>query len=683
MLSINTNLQSLIVQNNLTKSTIGLNQAIERMTTGFKINHASDNAANYSISQNMTSKLSSYEVAQDNVSMGMDLISTAADTISMMQSKGERLMALWTQAHNGTYGNQSIEAIKSEASAIVKEINRMYANTEYNDINVLEYDIPLPDWAETVKANAGTTTDLTPQYNGFIADPVTYSDSQIADMTALSTKSVDSTISKGTYKISSKEELKQLAAMANNGNITGGKFVLAADIDIGGEQWTPIGIDSSHTFNASFDGNGHKISGLTITPEEGQEQDYQGLFGYVANGRSIKNVALENVNVRGKGYTGGLVGYTGSIITNVYVTGSVSGTNARVGGLAGYSKAIDNCYTTISVTGKSSTGGLVGFLTGEVTNSYSSGFVTGTGYIGGLVGMASKSITNSYSTSNVTGAENVGGLVGSQNETSVISHCYATGSVTGSGFNVGGFVGYSNDSISTSYAKGSVTNTTTSGGDTGGFVGQSRVSITDCYSAGSVLGSGCTGGFAGEVSHGSVTNCYSTGSVSGTTGVGGFVGSCNNSVNTIAYNKTHNSELRASGSGSVSNVTEILIQMKKLQVGINGDSSNQIAVDTGFLNFNLNIGDISSESAYDTIKSFLDQLSTKATILGAAYNRLESALDSIGVSIDNLTSSRSTLRDADIAQESSQYIKNQILQQAAATLLATANQTPSIALQLI
>jgi len=64
-------------------------------------------------------------------------------------------------------------------------------------------------------------------------------------------------------------------------------------------------------------------------------------------------------------------------------------------------------------------------------------------------------------------------------------------------------------------------------------------------------------------------------------------------------------------------------------------------------------------------------------------NRLESALESIEVNINNLTSSRSTIRDADIAEVSSQYIQQQILQQASATLMATANQMPAIALQLI
>ena len=60
-----------------------------------------------------------------------------------------------------------------------------------------------------------------------------------------------------------------------------------------------------------------------------------------------------------------------------------------------------------------------------------------------------------------------------------------------------------------------------------------------------------------------------------------------------------------------------------------------------------------------------------------------SAIESIGVNINNLTSTQSTIKDADVAELSSEYIRNQNLQQASATLLATANQNLSIALQLI
>lgn len=84
-----------------------------------------------------------------------------------------------------------------------------------------------------------------------------------------------------------------------------------------------------------------------------------------------------------------------------------------------------------------------------------------------------------------------------------------------------------------------------------------------------------------------------------------------------------------------------------------------------------------------TLDEIIESVSNKQTELGSVQNRLESVLDEISIQYDNLVSSRSTIRDADIAEESSAYIRSQILQQAAATLLASANQTPSIALQLL
>ena len=92
---------------------------------------------------------------------------------------------------------------------------------------------------------------------------------------------------------------------------------------------------------------------------------------------------------------------------------------------------------------------------------------------------------------------------------------------------------------------------------------------------------------------------------------------------------------------------------------------------------------MANKNALETIDDFLKSINEQQTSLGAVENRLMSAIESIGVNINNLTSTRSTIKDADVAELSSEYIRNQILQQASATLLATANQNPSIALQLI
>ena len=121
-----------------------------------------------------------------------------------------------------------------------------------------------------------------------------------------------------------------------------------------------------------------------------------------------------------------------------------------------------------------------------------------------------------------------------------------------------------------------------------------------------------------------------------------------------------------------------------LQVGINSDASSQI----DFTILDIDLSDLDGLSmddanALETIDDLLKTINEQQVNLGSIENRLDSALESITLNIDNLTSTRSTIRDADIAEESSAYIRNQILQQAAATLLATANQTPAIALQLL
>ena len=136
-LTINTNLSSMIVQNNLSKSTKSLNQAIERMTTGFKINHAADNAAGYSIARNWEAKLGSLDIAADNAATGADMLSTLEDNYALISQHVQRVRDLTEQAANGTYGSQSKIAIKSEIAARLEEINRIAANCEFNGIDLM------------------------------------------------------------------------------------------------------------------------------------------------------------------------------------------------------------------------------------------------------------------------------------------------------------------------------------------------------------------------------------------------------------------------------------------------------------------------------------------------------------------------------------------------------------------
>ena len=149
-LTVNTNISSIIAQRSLNKATNSMNTSLERMSTGYKINHAKDNAAGYSIANSWETKLGSLDVAANNAATGLDLLTTAEETYSLLTSHLQRVRDLTEQAANGTYGSQSLKAIQSEISARLHEINRLSANAEFNGIKLMAYD----------KNNAANNSDV-------------------------------------------------------------------------------------------------------------------------------------------------------------------------------------------------------------------------------------------------------------------------------------------------------------------------------------------------------------------------------------------------------------------------------------------------------------------------------------------------------------------------------------------
>lgn len=870
MINLNTNLGAMIVFSNLKVSTNGLNTAIERMTSGYKINRAGDNAANFSINTKLSTQIGAYSVAEENAMMGLDMLSTASSALDQMSNLASRLRCLAAQAQNGTYGTQSLSAVKSEANALVAEIKSIFGKTEYNGIKLLNSlsEKLIEDEPITQTPPAGIVPN--PSYNGFIENPQDYSDAEVAAMTALSGVSSSTRIRDGQYSITTLEEFEQFAEMSRAAKIQGGEFVLGADIDLSsysaGEGFIPIaaGINSSADFKCEFNGNGHTISNLYINRPD---TDNVGLFSLMCD---VKNLCLTNVDVIGGKSTGALMGYAFSNspeISNCYIaSGSVKGTTG-VGGLVGRFSDIDgnilNCYSDAEVSGETKAGGLLGEIylpNGSVINSFSHGNVTASSdYAGGLIGYTERvSLENCYAEGNITGKRFVGGVVGKAMEViavncfakgkvtgtsrvggfagsaggsssgNIIENCYAYGEVIGEE-SVGGFAGVTSGStngngliLKACYALGNVTATQQVGGlvgffsfhnsvyncsatgtvkgnscvggligdgyamkeikncystgdviakgnfvggiigrtsnsnatditgcySTGNISGVERVggvmgfcdtilSLSDCYSTGNISGQKDVGGVVGYLywMRGPMTGCSSQGRVSGDTNIGGLVGqissfldlsidncissaevSGNNSagsfigrieeLKTISVTncKTAALDLDTIGSTSSSISNEVLQNMLNgievvevervdpskikitLQVGINSDANSKLTFNTSFsaevIDALLDI-DILNTSALEVLDFFINEVNQKQVEYGAVENRLQSALEQISVSYDNLVSTQSTIRDADIAEESSSYIRNQILQQAASTLMATANQTPAIALQLL
>ena len=421
------------------------------------------------------------------------------------------------------------------------------------------------------------------------------------------------------YNLTTAEQLAGLAQLVNDGtsDFSGKTITIGADIflndTIGAgagvwankshREWTPIGTQST-PFKGEFDGlagkKNRKIYGLYINDTT---KNYVGLFGYtdgvrisnldllvgkIAGGNTVGALAgnsrygaVENVHseldVSGKNWVGGLIGWSTSSITDCVIKASVAGRDT-VGGVAGYSSGtvknsnhlegnvkggnyvggliglsnyamsssvdvlyIDESYSIGSVNGYSFVGGLIGadISSGYGSNnkkiflkSYSEGIVNGKSYVGGFIGL----ITNDYNyktfvvidscyhnKGNVTADSiYVGGLLGyaSNADLSVKNSNHDMGLVKGTKY-VGGLVGFHSalrDSISNSFANGNVY-----GDDyTGGLAGYSISLINESYHKGDVVGKNNVGGLAGYGYH--VKKSFHKGFVQGKSNVGGLMG---------------------------------------------------------------------------------------------------------------------------------------------------------------
>ena len=261
------------------------------------------------------------------------------------------------------------------------------------------------------------------------------------------------------YLIRTAAQLQAFAAAVNGGTGYEGQYIsLDADLDLTGTAWTPIGATGS--FNGSFNGNYHTITGMTIGSEsEKASYTEAGLFGSVGKGAAIRNVGVINAAIYNKTTTDPSVGLLAagisenSIVESCWATGTIysdttSPYYSYVGGLVGsigIKSLICNSWTNVVVYAKGSSDSFVGGIVGDtgnnsaVVNCAALGSVANYGNTsmmygaGGVVGYSSGAVYASYSSSRIhmdavsydDGADvPVGGVVGSPSALSAAYNCY-------------------------------------------------------------------------------------------------------------------------------------------------------------------------------------------------------------------------------------------------------------------
>ena len=252
----------------------------------------------------------------------------------------------------------------------------------------------------------------------------------------------------GNYTVTSAEGLKNIAKLVNEEGKTDIDITLTGNITLTGE-WTPIGTESQ-PYTGTFDGDGHRITGLKI---DQSGTDCVGLIGRLGSGGKVQGVALTNISVSGANYVGGIAGQNDGTVENCSVNGTVTGRGfTDTGGIVGTNYGtISGCSAEGTVTGSVNVGGIAGgsYLGATIVGCYSSAAVEGSSTVGGVVGSLgnNSSLTACYSTGNVTatrtdGGAYVGGVVGVNAQGTVTACYHATGEITSSGGDrIGGIAG--------------------------------------------------------------------------------------------------------------------------------------------------------------------------------------------------------------------------------------------------
>ena len=136
-LVVNTNIASMNAQRSLAANTVDMKTAMERLSTGKKINSAADDAAGFAIAETMTAQVRGLNMAAKNASDALGLLKVIENATNDVTDMLQRVRELAVQAKSNTNGSNDIARLQQEADALFKEISRVSKDTTYNNVAYL------------------------------------------------------------------------------------------------------------------------------------------------------------------------------------------------------------------------------------------------------------------------------------------------------------------------------------------------------------------------------------------------------------------------------------------------------------------------------------------------------------------------------------------------------------------
>lgn len=725
-LTINTNVAALNAQRNLGKSQNDLTRSMERLSSGLRINSAKDDAAGLAISNRMTSQIRGLNQAARNANDGISLAQTAEGAMQESTNILQRMRELAIQSANDTNSSSDRASLQAEVNQLKQEMTRIASSTSFNGINILDgsmnnaqfqvgananetisFSIPSAkavdlgvnslESTNTVGIEAATSTAIVANTSGSEAGSTGASRADLTgDINGISGETLSYTLSDGTE----------------------GTIDIAPGVDLAAsvtalDGLTGISASGSNTItlsNWTIDNNATPNTDITITTLDNAGVSTTVTVAETATTTALRKTAIEAVFTVAKGFT---------VTDNGDDTISIIGQNAA-----------DIDVTVAGAVGVSTDAALT--ITGGDGNSTTATATAGTSAmaaVGGSINLSSISagveLTSSRSDglfSPTAGNSVLSGLGGADTD--------AGNNVAGQILNIVGPEGTREATIDENSSASVIAHTVNLESAITGVTAEARTTatISNLISDG-IIGLTLEGSnslplpLSASITTDDLTALAATiNDHAGDTGInatlsgnkrsitltqaegedikiGNYTHSNDVSTDTITITGTEGDAVLLAGNvGSLTDSTVVGGEVSFYSTGtfnvssdIDGGVGSLFNSAAGVANASvlsaIDTVDISTvEGASNAIKSIdgaLSQIDTIRGDLGAIQNRFESTISNLNNVSENLSASRSRIIDADIAMETSAMTKNNILQQAGVSILAQANQTPQLALQLL
>ncbi|WP_039655915.1 flagellin [Clostridium tyrobutyricum] len=635
---INHNLMANNALRNMNINSNNAANAMQKLSSGLRINSAADDAAGLAISEKMRGQINGLNQASSNAQDGISLVQTAEGALNETTSILQRMRTLSVQSSNDTATDDDRKAMQTEVGQLKSEIDRIANTTQFNTKTLLNGNLAAGTVAQGTKLASVNTTIGATATGGDAVGFDSYSFS--SDMT-LSTNLGDITIAKGNYT-----ESDLATAITNAAKAAGGKTTLAVTfasniltVTDGAGVGTALSINSGAVTVSANDTalndyvNGGISAGTVDNTNAAANADQGKNALEVKSGSDTLTVSTGNVAAQTVNVADGV--YSGAQLAKAINTGIAN--NAQ---LKGNATATFNAATNKLTMASTDDSSITVKDDGASTLSQTAGYTTS-------ADLTATDTTTALLTNLEDGDKNVFGLKAG----SVIT---INGNINGS----------------------AVTPKTLTVTDTSTVADLAQSVASALNLATSSVSIDAKEGTINIVGQDGTANAISDVKLTADDGT------ADKNPLTLFNNKF--SSMNETQQAQDTHVDSSLV----FQIGANEGQTMKVDINKMDVEaLSLSSVDISTQQGAETATSVIDNataaVSSERAKLGAFQNRLEHTINNLGTSSENLTSAESRIRDVDMAAEMSEYSKNNILSQAAQAMLAQANTQPQQVLQLL